>query len=37
MVQAPAAVREWLNICCAGTEDAAFDHVYVMLRAVKPA
>ncbi len=36
MIQAPAVVCEWLNICCAGTEDAAFDHVYIILRAAKP-
>lgn len=36
MAQAPAAVRDWLNICCAGTPDAGFDHVYVLMRAVKP-
>jgi len=36
MLQAPPPVRDWLNICCAGTEDAAFDHVYVILRAAKP-
>ncbi len=37
MLQAPSIVRDWLNICCAGTEDAGFDHVYMILRAVKPA
>jgi ubiquinone/menaquinone biosynthesis C-methylase UbiE len=35
MAQAPAPVRDWLNICCVGSDDAGFDHVYVLLRAVK--
>ena len=36
MMQAPDAVKEWLNIQCAGTEDAAFDHVYVLIAGRKP-
>jgi hypothetical protein len=31
MVQAPDAVKAWLNIRCAGTADATFDHVYVII------
>jgi ubiquinone/menaquinone biosynthesis C-methylase UbiE len=37
LLQAPPAVRAWLNICCAGSPDAGFDHVYLLLRAVRPA
>jgi len=37
MVQAPAVVKEWLNIRCAGTADATFDHVYVIIAGRKPA
>ena len=36
MVQAPDAVKEWLNIQCAGTADATFDHVYVIIAGRKP-
>jgi ubiquinone/menaquinone biosynthesis C-methylase UbiE len=36
MMQAPAAVHEWLNIRCAGTADAAFDHVYIIIAGRKP-
>jgi ubiquinone/menaquinone biosynthesis C-methylase UbiE len=36
MVQAPDAVKEWLNIRCAGTADATFDHVYVIIAGKKP-
>lgn len=36
LVQAPDAVREWLNIACAGTPDASFDHVYVIIAGKKP-
>ncbi len=35
MAQAPALVREWLDICCVGSDEAAFDHVYLLMRAVK--
>lgn len=31
MVQAPDAVKAWLNIHCAGTADASFDHVYIII------
>jgi ubiquinone/menaquinone biosynthesis C-methylase UbiE len=36
MAQAPALVREWLDMCCVGSDEAAFDHVYLILRAVRP-
>lgn len=35
LAQAPAAVREWLNIRHAATPAAQFDHVYVLIAGVK--
>lgn len=35
MVQAPAGVVEWMQIECAGTDDAAFDHTYVLIAGTK--
>ncbi|NDJ63118.1 MAG: class I SAM-dependent methyltransferase [Chloroflexi bacterium] len=37
MVQAPEAVAAWMNIQCAGTADAGFDHVYTLIMGRKPA
>ncbi len=31
MIQAPDAVKTWINIVCAGTDDAGFDHVYILI------
>lgn len=31
MLQAPEAVKAWMNIACAGTDDASFDHVYILI------
>lgn len=31
MIQAPDAVKQWMNIVCAGTDDASFDHVYILI------
>jgi SAM-dependent methyltransferase len=36
MVQAPSAVHEWMNIRCAGTADAGFDHTYLLIGGRKP-
>jgi len=36
MIQAPAAVAEWMKISHAGTSDALFYHTYVTLKAHKP-
>jgi ubiquinone/menaquinone biosynthesis C-methylase UbiE len=36
MVQAPDAVREFYNMRCAGTDDAEFDHRYIMIAGTKP-
>ncbi len=35
LAQAPAAVRDWLNIQHAGTPAAQFDHVYVLIAGAK--
>ncbi len=35
MVQAPQPVAEWMNIQCAGTADASFDHVYILIAGTK--
>lgn len=31
MIQAPDAVKQWMNIVCAGTDDASFDHIYILI------
>jgi ubiquinone/menaquinone biosynthesis C-methylase UbiE len=36
MVQAPQPVAEWMNIQCAGTADAMFDHTYLLIAGRKP-
>lgn len=36
LVQAPSAVRAWMNIRCAGTADAGFDHTYMLIGGRKP-
>jgi ubiquinone/menaquinone biosynthesis C-methylase UbiE len=36
LLQAPAAVAEHMRPACAGTLDASFDHVYVLLTGRKP-
>lgn len=36
LIQAPDAVREWLQPQCAGTEDAAFQQRYVLIQGRKP-
>lgn len=37
MAQAPDAVREWVHPEAAGTPDAKFDHVYILICGSKPA
>lgn len=37
MAQAPDAVREWVKPEAAGTPDATFDHVYILIGGTKPA
>jgi SAM-dependent methyltransferase len=34
--QAPQPFREWVNPTCIGTDDAEFDHVYVLILGHKP-
>ncbi len=36
LAQAPGAVKDWLNIRCAGRPDASFDHVYIIMAGRKP-
>jgi ubiquinone/menaquinone biosynthesis C-methylase UbiE len=36
MVQAPQPVAQWMNIQCAGTADAMFDHTYILIAGHKP-
>ncbi len=36
LAQAPAAVREWIHPRCAGTPDAAFDHIHILILGIKP-
>lgn len=36
LAQAPSAVRDWLNIQCAASPDATFDHVYLIVAGTKP-
>jgi ubiquinone/menaquinone biosynthesis C-methylase UbiE len=36
LVQAPAAVTDQLQPRCAGSADASFDHVYVIIAGIKP-
>lgn len=36
LIQAPEPVAEWMNIRCAGTPDAIFDHTHVILKGKKP-
>jgi ubiquinone/menaquinone biosynthesis C-methylase UbiE len=36
LAQAPKGVREWLRPACAGTPEASFDHVYILITGRKP-
>lgn len=36
LAQAPAAVRDWMHPRCAGTPDAAFDHIHILILGIKP-
>ncbi|MDX2163265.1 MAG: methyltransferase domain-containing protein [bacterium] len=36
MIQAPNAVRDFYQMSCAGTPDAAFAHIYVLMAGTKP-
>jgi ubiquinone/menaquinone biosynthesis C-methylase UbiE len=36
LLQAPEAVKAWINIQCAGTDDTGFDHVYILITGRKP-
>jgi ubiquinone/menaquinone biosynthesis C-methylase UbiE len=31
MLQAPETVKAWMGIVCAGSDDAGFDHVYILI------
>jgi ubiquinone/menaquinone biosynthesis C-methylase UbiE len=31
MLQAPETVKAWMQIVCAGSDDAGFDHVYILI------
>ncbi|MBK8026767.1 MAG: class I SAM-dependent methyltransferase [Chloroflexi bacterium] len=35
MIQAPEPVAKWMNIRCAGTADAIFDHTHVIVKGTK--